>query len=70
VNGPVITVSYKGGEQKIVVGPDVPVVKYQLGDGSDLKPGVPFSILAAAKQADGSYNINRINVGKDGLVPR
>ncbi len=70
VNGPTITVSYKGGEQKIVVGPDVPIVKYALGDGSDLKPGAAFSILAAARQADGSYNINRINVGKNGLVPR
>jgi hypothetical protein len=70
VNGPVITVSYKGGEQKVVVSPDVPIVKYELGDGSDLKPGAPFSILAATPQPDGSFDISRINVGKDGTVPR
>jgi hypothetical protein len=35
-----------------------------------VKPGVAFAIVAAVKQPDGSFNINRINVGKDGVVPR
>ena len=39
VSGPVITVKYKGGEQKIVVSPDTPIVKYVIGDAGDLKPG-------------------------------
>jgi hypothetical protein len=70
VNGPVITVKYKDGEKNIVVGPDVPIVRYTVGDMSAVKPGVAFSIVAALKQPDGSFNINRINVGKDGVVPR
>jgi hypothetical protein len=70
VNGPVITVKYKDGEKNIVVTPDVPIVRYVIGDMSAVKPGVSFSIVAAVKQPDGSFNINRINVGKDGVVPR
>jgi hypothetical protein len=70
VNGPVVTVKYKDGEKNIVVGPDVPVVRYEIGSLSDLKPGVAFSVLAAAKQPDGSFNVGRINIGRNGLIPR
>ena len=70
VNGPVVTVKYKDGEKNIVVGPDVPVVRYEIGSLSDLKPGAAFSVLAAAKQPDGSFNVGRINVGLNGLIPR
>src|SRR5580692_11350569 len=70
VNGPVITVKYKDGEKNIVVGPDVPIVKFEIGSMSDVKPGVAFAVLAAVKQPDGSFNISRINVGIGGAVPR
>jgi hypothetical protein len=70
VNGPVVTVKYKDGEKSIVVGPDVPIVKFEIGDMSAVKPGVAFTVVAAAKQPDGSFNINRINVGVGGAVPR
>jgi hypothetical protein len=70
VDGPVVTVKYKDGEKKIIVTPDVPIVRYEIADMSALKPGGAFSVLAAVKQPDGSFNINRINVGRDGVVPR
>ena len=70
VDGPVITVKYKDGDKKIIVTPDVPIVRYDVVDLSVLKPGVAFSVLAAVKQPDGSFNISRINVGRDGIVPR
>jgi hypothetical protein len=70
VDAPVITVKYKDGEQKIIVTPDVPIVRYEVADLSALKPGVAFSVLAAVKTPDGSYDIKRINVGRDGVVPR
>ncbi len=70
VAGPVVTVKYKDGEKKISVGPDVPIVRYVVSDQSALKPGAAFSVIAAVKQPDGSFNINRINVGRDGVVPR
>jgi len=70
VEGPVITVKYKDGEKKILVTPSVPIVRYEISDVDALKPGAAFAVLAAAKQPDGSFNISRINVGRDGLVPR
>ncbi len=70
VDGPVITVKYKDGEQKIVVAPQVPIVSYEVADLGVLKPGVAFSVFAAVKQPDGSFDIKRINVGRDGVVPR
>ena len=50
--------------------PDVPIVRYEVVDQSALKPGAAFSVLAAEKTPDGSYDIKRINVGRDGVVPR
>jgi hypothetical protein len=70
VDGPVITVKYKDGDKKIIVTPDVPIVRYEIADMSAVKPGVAFTVVAATEQPDGSFNINRINVGRDGVVPR
>jgi hypothetical protein len=70
VDGPVVTVKYKDGEKKIIVTPDVPIVRYEIADMSAVKPGVAFSIVAAVKKPDGSFDISRINVGRDGVVPR
>jgi hypothetical protein len=69
VDGPVITVKYKDGEKKIVVTPNVPIVRYEVADLGAVKPGAPFSVIAAVKQADGSFDVNRINVGRDGASP-
>jgi hypothetical protein len=69
VSGQTITVSYKGGEQKIVVPPGTPIVRFEPGDMSALKPGAAFAVFAAVKQPDGSFNAARINVGSGGAVP-
>jgi hypothetical protein len=69
VDGPVITVKYKDGEQKIIVTPNVPIVRFEIADLSAIKPGAPFSVIAAVKQPDGSFNVGRINVGRDGASP-
>jgi hypothetical protein len=66
--GHVLTVKYKGGEKKVVVSPDTPVVTYVPADKSDLKAGA--KIIAFMKQLpDGSFEANRISVGRDGLTP-
>ncbi len=70
VDGSTITVKYKDGEKKIVVPPNVPIVRYEIGSASDLKAGAAFTVLAATKQPDGSYTAPRINVGRDGTVPQ
>ena len=70
VDGATITVKYKDGEKKIVVPPSVPIVRYEIGSAGDLKVGAAFTVLAATKQPDGSYQAPRINVGRDGTVPQ
>jgi hypothetical protein len=69
VDGPVITVKYKDGEKKIIVGPTVPIVRYEVGDKSELKPGAAVNIAAATKKPDGTFSAARINVGRNGLAP-
>jgi hypothetical protein len=69
VDGPVVTVHYKDGEKKIMVGSNVPIVRYEVADAGAITPGARFSVTAAVKQADGSFDVNRINVGRDGASP-
>ncbi len=69
VSGPMLTVKYKDGEQKIMVPPDAPVVRFQVSDIGAIKPGAPFTVFAAVKQPDGSFNVGRINVGQNGASP-
>lgn len=70
VEGSTIVVKYKDGEKKIVVPKDVPIVRYEIGSRSDLKPGARFTVLAPVKKSDGAIEANRINVGRDGVVPQ
>ena len=65
-----LTVKYKEGEKKIVVPPGVPIVRYEIGDRGELKPGVHITALNAVKKQDGSIEAPRLNVGRNGLVPR
>lgn len=69
VDGQTLTLSYKGGEKKIVVPPDTPVVSFVPADKGDLKPGLKIFIAAAKRQADGTLQAPRVNFGKDGLTP-
>jgi uncharacterized protein YjlB len=67
-DGQTLMIKYKDGEKKVTVGPDTPVVTYVPGEKADLKAGA--KIIAFVKQLpDGSFESNRISVGRDGLTP-
>jgi len=67
-DGHTLLVKYKGGEKRVDVLPDTPVVTFAPGDKSDLKPGA--QVIAFMKQLpDGSFETNRVSVGRDGLTP-
>jgi hypothetical protein len=66
--GHMLTVKYKDGEKKVTVTPDTPVVTYVPAGKSDLKAGAKV-IAAMKKLADGSFETNRVSVGRDGLTP-
>ena len=69
VDGPVVTVQYKDGEKKIIVGPNVPIVRYEIADIPAIRAGAAFTAVATGKAADGSFEVSRINVGRDGASP-
>jgi hypothetical protein len=69
VNGQVVMVKYKGGEQKIIIGPDAKIRRYVPATRDQLKPGAHVSVFRPAKAPDGSLQTARINVGLDGMVP-
>jgi hypothetical protein len=68
-DGQDILVKYKDGEKKVVVPPGTPIVTFVVGDKSEVKPGVKIIIFGAVKKDDGVLEANRVNVGRDGIMP-
>ena len=67
-SGPELTLTYQGGQQRLVVPPGTPVVTLEPGNEQLLRPG-SHVFLGASPNQDGSFSATRIMVGKDGLVP-
>ena len=68
VKGQTLTLSYKGGEKKVVLPKDVPIVTIASATQADVKAGASV-FIPAQKKDDGSLVASRILVGKDGVVP-
>jgi hypothetical protein len=67
VDGPKLTLTYKGGEQTIIVDKATPIVTFAPGAASDLKPGASLDIFGATTTADGALEAARIVVGRNGV---
>ncbi|HTO83081.1 MAG TPA: hypothetical protein VMQ73_12640 [Methylomirabilota bacterium] len=67
-DGETLTVKYKEGEKKVVVGPDTVIAAVAPGNKDELKPGAQIIIMASEKQADGSIVAKNLYVGR-GLTP-
>ncbi|RON49856.1 hypothetical protein BK665_22645 [Pseudomonas frederiksbergensis] len=67
-NGRTLTVNYKGGQKKILVPEDVPIVNLAPGDRSLLKVGVKI-VTSVTPSADGTLTAQSISAGKDGVTP-
>ena len=67
-DGHTLLVKYKDGEKKVSVPSETPVVTYVPADQSDLKAGAKV-IAFTKKLPDGSFETNRVSVGRDGLTP-
>ena len=63
-----ITLKYKDGEQKIIVPPGTPIVAFDSGERSALKPGETIFTIARV-EADGRLVSQRVQVSKDGVKP-
>jgi hypothetical protein len=67
-DGEALTVKYKDGEKKVIVGPDTAITAVAPGNKDELKAGAQIIIMASDKQADGSVLAKTLYVGR-GLTP-
>jgi Domain of unknown function (DUF5666) len=66
VSGPKLTLTYKGGEQTVMVDKSTPIVTFAPGVASDLAVGASIKLYGASVAADGAYEAARIQVGRNG----
>jgi hypothetical protein len=69
IEGQVLTVKYKGGEQKIIIGKDAEILANIPGGPGDLKPGAAINVPAATAAADGTLETSRVNIGRGDYIP-
>ncbi len=62
-----LTVTYKGGEQTIIVPPSAPIVKFRPGAKADATDG--SHVFVKASETDGKISADVVAVGVDGVVP-
>lgn len=66
--GRTLMLSYKGGEKKIIVPDNAPIITYEPGNRAMLVPGAHV-IITAMKSSSDALTATRVSVGKDGLTP-
>jgi len=67
-HGNELTLTYKGGEQQVIVAPGVPIVMAVESDRSAVVPG-EYAYISVAAGADGKLTATRLQVSKDGVRP-
>ncbi len=63
-----LSLTFKGGANKVVVPPEAPVVTLVPASRADLKPGARV-FLAATRNAEGKLAAGRVTVETDGVAP-
>jgi hypothetical protein len=66
--GATLLVKYRGGQQTVLVSPDVPVVYMEPGNRRLLKRGAAV-VVFASRGEKGEYVARTVVAGKDGIVP-
>src|SRR5258708_10229031 len=69
VDGPMLTMKYKDGEQKISVPNNATIVQFVNGDKADPRPGAKVFMAAGTKWRKGDVKTAGIKVGKKGIPP-
>jgi hypothetical protein len=68
VDGAMLKLTYKGGEQRVAIKPDTVILKPAKAEKADLKAGAVVTVTAA-RQPDGSLSATRVTVAKGGARP-
>lgn len=69
VDGQKLVVKYKDGEKTVLIVPETRIMRYVVGEKSELKPRAYIAINAATVKPDGSLEANRVNVGRGDIIP-
>jgi hypothetical protein len=69
VDGQVVMVKYKDGEKRIVIPGDARILAYAVGERGELKVGAEVAIVRAKRKLDGTWEADRVNVGRGGVIP-
>jgi len=65
----VLTVTYKGGQQRLTIPDGTPITTFETADNSALTVGAHV-VIRAIKGDDGALTGRFVSVGKDGYVPK
>lgn len=68
VNGPTLSLTYKGGEKKISIPPGTPVVTFGKATKDDIKPGAGV-IINGTTNGDNTVESDSIVIGINGVIP-
>ncbi|MCE6074728.1 hypothetical protein [Agrobacterium vitis] len=68
IDGPTLTLTYKGGEKTISIPEGTPIVTFAPAVEADLKSGATV-FVNAEKAEDGTISSSRVVVGTKGVVP-
>jgi hypothetical protein len=68
VDGQTVTMAYKGGEKKVEIPADVPVVTLTPGTAGDIKAGEAV-FVPGQRDSEGIIHASVVLFGKDGVVP-
>jgi len=68
VNGPTLSLTYKGGEKKISIPTGTPVVTFGKATKDDIKPGAGV-LINGMTAGDNVVESDRVVVGIDGVIP-
>lgn len=67
-SGRTLTLKYNGGEKKILVPENVPIVRFEPAERALLVAGAKV-VIRARKETDGSFTAVSVIVGKNGVTP-
>ena len=69
VDGQTVTLTYKGGQKKVTIAPETPIVTVGAATAADVKPGVAVFVAGAPDSAGAFPGPGFLAVGKDGVTP-
>jgi len=68
VDGPTLTLTYKGEQKRVSVPPNIPVVTLVPAEKTDVTTGA-LVFISTQRQPDGTLTASRVAVGLNGVAP-